>query len=156
MSVHLFLLSPVDSPLYSLTIHSSKSVGNQQIPLSSNLPTWSTSAFAGTLTALSGAASVMQSGTTGQKQMGSGTDRAVVQMIANASLDAIEEVMRMNNAMYLKAVDKFNEWTVSAFVTPGNMKFILLHEAKNEEGIRAFFMEVWELYVKVSQPAASK
>lgn len=29
------------------------------------------------------------------------------------------------------------------------MKFILLHEAKNEDGIRAFFMDVWELYVKV-------
>ena len=29
------------------------------------------------------------------------------------------------------------------------MKFVLLHEAKNDEGIRAFFMEVWELYVKV-------
>lgn len=99
MSVHLFLLSPVDSPLYSLTIHSSKSGGNQQLPLSSNLPTWSTSAFGGTLTALSGAASVMQSNAAGQRQLGSGTDRAVVQMIANASLDAVEETMRMNNAM---------------------------------------------------------
>jgi hypothetical protein len=29
------------------------------------------------------------------------------------------------------------------------MKFVLLHEAKNDEGIRTFFMEVWELYVKV-------
>jgi len=29
------------------------------------------------------------------------------------------------------------------------MKFVLLHEAKNDEGIRAFFMDVWELYVKV-------
>lgn len=30
------------------------------------------------------------------------------------------------------------------------MKFVLLHEGKNDEGIRAFFAEVWELYVKVS------
>jgi hypothetical protein len=26
---------------------------------------------------------------------------------------------------------------------------VLLHEAKNDDGIRAFFMDVWELYVKV-------
>jgi trafficking protein particle complex subunit 2 len=31
------------------------------------------------------------------------------------------------------------------------MKFVLLHESKNDEGIRAFFTDVWELYVKVSQ-----
>ena len=30
------------------------------------------------------------------------------------------------------------------------MKFILLHESKNEEGIKAFFMEIWENYVKAS------
>lgn len=81
--------------------------------------------------------------------MGGGQDRHVVQMIANASLDNIEDVMRRENAMYLKSVDKFNEWTVSAFVTPGNVKFVLLHDqAKNDEGIRAFFHDVWELYVK--------
>ncbi|KIJ56512.1 hypothetical protein M422DRAFT_22675 [Sphaerobolus stellatus SS14] len=151
MSHHLFLLSPADSPLYSLTYHSSKPHSSQPLPLSANLPTWSTSAFAGTLTALSGASSIAQTGhpgTTGPKQIGGGTDRAVVQMIANASLDVVEDTMRMNNAMYLKAIDKFNEWTVSAFVTPGNMKFILLHDSKNDEGIKAFFMDVWELYLK--------
>lgn len=66
---------------------------------------------------------------------------------------------------YFKGIDKFNEWTVSAFVTPGSkrtelfkrqkmtvyidMKFVLLHEGKNDDGIRQFFMDVWELYVKV-------
>lgn len=32
--------------------------------------------------------------------MGGGQDRHVIQMIANASLDSIEEVMRRENAMY--------------------------------------------------------
>ncbi|THV03305.1 transport protein particle complex subunit [Dendrothele bispora CBS 962.96] len=148
MSHHLFILSPSDTPIYSLTYSSTKPAGNVSSPLSSNLPTWSTSAFAGTLTALSGASSTTQHTSGGGVRIGGGQDRHVIQMIANASLDAVEEVMRKENTMYLKSVDKFNEWTVSAFITPGNSKFILLHEAKNDEGIRAFFTDVWELYVK--------
>jgi len=35
------------------------------------------------------------------------------------------------------------------------MKFVLLHEGKNDDGIRAFFMEVWELYVKVGEQRIS-
>lgn len=31
------------------------------------------------------------------------------------------------------------------------MKFVLLHEARNDDGIRSFFLDVWELYVKVSR-----
>ncbi|KAH8113412.1 transport protein particle complex subunit [Phellopilus nigrolimitatus] len=151
MSHHLFLLSPSDTPVYSLAHQSTKPAPSTAYPLASNLPSWSTSAFAGTLNALSGATSPAYNQTAGGNGVGvarGGQDRHVIQMIANASLDVIEDVMRREGAMYLKAVDKFNEWTVSAFVTPGNMKFILLHEGKNDDGIRAFFMDVWELYVK--------
>ena len=101
MSHHLFLLSPSDTPLYELTHLSSKPIQNTASPLSSNLPSWSTSAFAGTLTALSGASSAAQthhvpgSGV----RMGGGKDRHVIQMIANASLDVIEDVMRKENVM---------------------------------------------------------
>jgi hypothetical protein len=31
-----------------------------------------------------------------------------------------------------------------------DVKFVLLHEGKADEGVRGFFAEVWELYVKVS------
>ncbi|KAG8897102.1 hypothetical protein FRB99_008456 [Tulasnella sp. 403] len=155
MSHHLFLLSPSDTPLYQLTHHSTRPTQNTASALSSNLPSWSTSAFAGTVAALSGASSVSPNvsaqaggGKSGVGPIGGGQDRHVVQMIANASLDVIEEAMKLNGAMYLKSVEKFNEWTVSAFVTPGNMKFVLLHESKNDEGIKSFFTDVWESYLK--------
>lgn len=31
-----------------------------------------------------------------------------------------------------------------------DVKFVLLHEGKNDDGIRGFFMDVWELFIKVS------
>ena len=34
------------------------------------------------------------------------------------------------------------------------MKFVLLHESRNDDGIKAFFNDVWELYVKVSRIAS--
>jgi len=152
MSHHLFLLSPTDTPLYMLTHLSTRSAGSSALPLSSNLPNWSTSAFAGTVAALSGASATgaTVTGKTTPAVVGGGQDRHVVQMIANASLDAIEETVRMNSGMYLRAADKFNEWTVSAFITPGNMKFVLLHDAKGDDSVKNFFLEVWELYVKTA------
>lgn len=103
MSHHLFLLSPSDTPLYNLTHYSSKPSQSTSSPLASNLPSWSTSAFAGTLTALSGASSATQTqhGQGGTVKIGAGQDRHVIQMIANASLDAIEEVMRKDSVMFV-------------------------------------------------------
>lgn len=59
--------------------------------------------------------------------------------------------------MYIKCVDKFRESTredqsllVHCFVTPSNSKFLLLHENKPEDQIKAFFNEVYELYTKLT------
>ncbi len=107
MSHHLFLLSPSDTPLYSLVHYSSKPAQTTSSPLASNLPNlsnWSSSAFAGTFNALSGAtsASQAQQAQGGAARIGGGTDRRhVIQMIANASLDAIEEVMRKDSVMFV-------------------------------------------------------
>lgn len=31
------------------------------------------------------------------------------------------------------------------------VRFVLLHDQKNDDGIRLFFLDLWELYVKVSR-----
>ena len=46
-------------------------------------------------------------------------------------------------------MDRFRELTVSAFVTPGNMRFMLLHDGKTEDSVRNFFEEVHEVYLRV-------
>ncbi len=52
---------------------------------------------------------------------------------------------------YLKSIDKFNERFISAYLTAGNIKLLLLHDAKSEDAIRNFFNDCYELYIKVKK-----
>lgn len=50
---------------------------------------------------------------------------------------------------FLRVVDKFNDLLVSVYATAGHTKLMLLHDSRNEDGIKNFFQEVHELYIKV-------
>ena len=71
------------------------------------------------------------------------------QFILHASLDLVDEIQWKTPTTFLKTIDRYNDLHISAYVTPGSVRFLLLHEAKNEDAVRSFFQDVHELYIKV-------
>ena len=70
------------------------------------------------------------------------------QFILHSSMDMVASSCSVNPSTFLKVVDRFNAAQVSAYVTFGGSTFLLLHNGRNEESVRRFFLEIHELYVK--------
>lgn len=71
-------------------------------------------------------------------------------MIAHASLDNLDQKLsEKNNVLFYPNIDYQNNWNVSAYVTPGFLRFIILHDVANNDGIKNFFQNVYEIYIKL-------
>lgn len=71
------------------------------------------------------------------------------QFILHAALDMVDLNQWNTQSNYLKVVDRHNEQLISAYITPGSVRFLILHEGKLEEGVRTFCGEIHEAYTKI-------
>ncbi|CAL5440020.1 unnamed protein product [Camellia sinensis] len=76
------------------------------------------------------------------------------QFILHAALDIVQDLAWTTSAMFLKAIDRFNDLVVSVYVTAGHYPFGALlikggKRSRNDDGIKSFFQEVHELYIKI-------
>ena len=56
-----------------------------------------------------------------------GKDHTYLQeLIAYASLDAVDKMEWGDSRMYSKTIDRFNEYTINSFITPGSKIVILI------------------------------
>lgn len=72
------------------------------------------------------------------------------QFVAHAALDLIDQLQWHTQNLFLKCVDKYNDWFVSAFVAPSLVRLVLVHDHRHELGIRNFFNDVFEMYINLS------
>eukprot|EP00158_Paraphelidium_tribonemae_P003269 Partr_v1_DN26012_c0_g1_i1_m757 putative trafficking protein particle complex len=62
------------------------------------------------------------------------------QFIVHSALDVVDELQWANlnqqnpvGQTYLKVVDRFNDWLISGYILPSNIRFMLLHDSRNDD-----------------------
>jgi hypothetical protein len=55
-----------------------------------------------------------------------------------------------SSSPYLKVVDRYGEWLVSAYLCPSGERLMLLHDVKSEDAIKQFLFEASEYLMKAS------
>lgn len=85
-----------------------------------------------------------------EADIGAGNDELsyLHQFILHSSLDMLQSTMWTNSSTFLRVIDRFNALQISAYVTPGGMTLLLLHNGKPEDAVRAFFTEAHDTYAK--------
>ncbi|GAB2222355.1 hypothetical protein Droror1_Dr00013571 [Drosera rotundifolia] len=72
------------------------------------------------------------------------------QFILHAALDIVQDLAWTTSAMFLKSIDRFNDLVVSVYVSAViHTRLMLLHDSRNDDGIKSFFQDVHELYIKI-------
>lgn len=85
--------------------------------------------------------------------------KEILPFISHSSLDLIEDSQWTLNQFYLGKIDLFYGLLVNAFITQGNIKFVLCFDANGNTGpfpssknddnsIKQFFSEAYDLYTK--------
>lgn len=69
--------------------------------------------------------------------------------VLHAALDSVDDAMWSTKELHLKTVDRFSNQYVSAFVTPSNVRLLLLHDGRGDDSVKGFFAEVYDVYVRL-------
>ncbi|KAI3405342.1 TRS20 [Candida oxycetoniae] len=136
-SYYFAIIGTRDNPLYEVEFSSFKNATSTLTPSSSS--------------SLVGTSPINNSGGAhipGRSQFTPPT-KEILPFIAHSSLDLIEDQMWSSQALNLGKIDQFYGISISAYLTQGNIKFILCYDSSKEENtIKQFFQDVNDLYVK--------
>lgn len=70
------------------------------------------------------------------------------QFLLFASLDILDVYKKDSTPTFCRIIERLKDAFISAYVTPGNIKFLLLHDTTNDDNIKSFFVETHEAWIK--------